>query len=380
MFQKLYVFTLSLAVVLVGLGATAQAQPEVPPVAGYDKGFFIRDAAGPFEFKIQGRVQVRFTYEGIEDATDEQNFSIPRARLTLSGKAFVPGLKYKFQSDFGKGFVSLKDFYVDYELAKGVVVRAGQFKRPFSRQQINSSSGLELVDRAITDAAFGAGREIGAMVHNNFDKSPEIEWAAGVFNGTTEKSKFSGVVDPMTGGVTGGKFTNVPKQVHPMVIARGGYNYGGIQGYEEADLEGGPMRLAVGAGVIVDFDADDTDDGELQGELDFVLKNQGFSLDGAFYAVSAQDGTSFGDQTYNRIGAHVQAGYVLDGKLQPAVRYALVDPDGPDNNVQEILGGLSVYFHEHNLKWQTDGGVEIAQIAGGTEKKFLARTQLQLSF
>ena len=63
----------------------------------------------------------------------------------------------------------------------------------------------------------------------------------GVFNGTGDKSTFSGSVDTMTGEVSG-KFSNVPSHFHPALVARVGINKNGIKGYREADLEGGSMR------------------------------------------------------------------------------------------------------------------------------------------
>ena len=146
------------------------------PAAGYNKGFFIQDQDGNFKVSIGNRVQSRFTYEGVDGinagGTDESQFSIPRARLTFKGHAFNPDLKFKFQTDYGKGFLTLKDFFVNYKLSSAVQLRVGQWKRPFSRQQINSSGKLALVDRSITDKQFGAGRDIGIALHNNYEKSP----------------------------------------------------------------------------------------------------------------------------------------------------------------------------------------------------------------
>ena len=54
-------------------------------------------------------------------------------------------------------------------------------------------------------------------------------------------------VDPMTGMGTIGTTTNtnVPSKFRPAVIGRVGINRGGIKGYQEADLEGGPLRFGV---------------------------------------------------------------------------------------------------------------------------------------
>jgi hypothetical protein len=72
---------------------------------------------------------------------------------------------------------------------------------------------------------------------------------------------------------------------------------------------------------------------------------------------------------------------MLAGIYQPALRVALVDPDGDDNNTTEITGGFSVYAFKHGFKWQTDVGALIGQVAGAdSTTDLLARTQLQLSW
>ncbi len=186
-----WVFGLILALaMLLTIPASADA------TSGYKKGFFISAEDGSSTLKINGRVQARFNYEGLEGidngADDEYQFSVPRARLTMGGHLWSKDLKYKFQTDFGKGGAALKDFYVDFKLMDDwIYFRTGQWKRPFSRQQLNSSARLEFVERALTDKAFGAGRDIGIALHSNA-KNDGFEYTVGLFNGTGDKGKFSG--------------------------------------------------------------------------------------------------------------------------------------------------------------------------------------------
>jgi phosphate-selective porin OprO and OprP len=385
------------------------AEKEGSPSLGYDGGFFIESSDERFELKINGRVQGRFAFESVEEhveapssgdepsdaATGEASatrrreedyaFSIPRARLKLKGHAFSEDLSYLMQVEFGKGFAYLKDYYVDAGLVSGKLhLRIGQYKRPFSRQQITSSGKLELVDRSITDKAFGAGRDIGLMFHNRPTKSPPFEWAIGVFNGTGEKPWFEGEVlvdtESGEGEVTKAEHTNVPDRFRPAAVARIGYNYGDLKGYSEADLEGGGPRFGIGASGIAEFDSDGDDDSSIRGEIDYVLKLHGFSTSGAFFAGSAQDGNDFQDQSFAALGFYTQAGFVFGDFIQPAVRYTIVDPDGEENGSQHILGSLSFYFFGHNVKWQTDGGAVLREVEAGDATDYMVRTQLQLAF
>ncbi len=351
----------------------------VEPVAGYSSGFFIRSNDEPFSLRINGRVQARYQHEAREGQdTNEAAFSIPRARLSLSGNAFAEELSYKFQVDFGKGFVALKDFYMDYAFNPNFRLRIGQYKRPFSRQQLNSSGRLELVDRSITDRAFGSGRDIGLMLHNGYTSSPTFEYAVGVFNGTGDKGRFSGGVDD--DGDVSGSFSNVPDVLNPTVAARIGYNYGGIRGYREADLEGGGFRAAVGMSAVADLDVDGSSDGTFAAELDFMVKVEGFSTSGGVYLGIEGGGTGVDAEPTQTIGGHVQASYMITDNIQPAFRFATIAPEGDENNTTEILGGISAYFYGHSLKWQTDAGAITRESADGETSEIAVRSQLQLSF
>jgi phosphate-selective porin OprO and OprP len=393
----------SLAALAYAGNASAQ---EAKPLAGYEKGFYIRDDKGLFELVVNARVQGRFAFtsaEAHETDTDgaalsatsreeTEQFSVPQARLKLSGHVFSERVGYQVQADFGnKGQPALITAYGDFALVPGALhLRAGEWERPFSRQQITSSGSFHLVDRAITDKAFGAGRDLGVALHNDYEKSPKLEWALGVFNGTGDKPWFVGDVSSTVnadGTVTStasskSSFTNVPDELKPAVVGRLGFNVGGIKGYSEGDLEGGPLRLAVAASAQASFDNDDTGAAGTRADVDFILKAHGFSLDGAVYVAAAEKegGSGFADQEYAAWGLHAQAGYVFAGHVEPVVRYALVDLDGDDNDTQELLGGVAAYFFKHNVKWITEAGPVLREDAAGDLTDFVLRTQVQLGF
>lgn len=361
-----------------------EAESEGEPASvGYDKGFFIKQ--GVNSLNIQGRVQPRFTHVEIKDAPNRDAFELARAQLYLKGTVYTKELSYKVQIDFGRGNTALKDFYFDYCIADDMLcIRPGQFKRPFSRQQIVSDANFEFVDRSITDRAFGGSRDIGLMLHDNYEKSPTFEYALGLFNGTGDRSSFSGSGSTdLTSGdteVTSGSFTNVPAMWKPALGLRLGYNYGEIKGYSEADLEGGGLRFGVAGSVESHFDVDDTDDSLVKMEADAIVKLEGLSLSGAIYRTSQQDGEGFGDRTTGDGGAHVQAGFVIAKLVQPVLRYGIVDPRHQhSNNIEEeFAAGLNFYFDKHDLKWQTDLTGLNHNDDDTTDWQF--RTQAQLTF
>jgi hypothetical protein len=357
------------------LEATGEpATPEEPATDatfGYDKGFYIEADTkdGFFSLKITSRVQVGMNVASTVDATDERNtnasFQISRARLSLDGHFFTKKIGYKFQTDFGRGFVALRDFYIDGEISDDTFVRAGQWKRPFSRQQINSSGRLELISRAITDGAFRNGRDIGVAVHNNYEKSPDLEWAIGVFNGVGQADRpvFSGEVDPDTGEVTG-SFSNVPSKLAPAVVARVGVNGGGIKGYSEADLEGGPLRYAAAVSVWGEGDYDDDGIMTQSAQADVLIKNEGLSATAAVYFALIQGDDDADDS--NLFGAHVQVGKVLGegtSRMQPAARYAIVKAKDGDPT-HEMTVGFGFWPYGHNFKILINAGARKVGDAG----------------
>lgn len=314
---------------------------------------------GKWSAAISGRVQTRLTFEhpGADGVDDEIAFSIPRARLKVGGNAFTEGLEYALQVDFGKGKASLKDYYVDYFVNPHFGVRIGQMKMPFSRQQLTSSGSQTFVDRAITDKAFTAGRDVGLYVLSDYEKS-NLEYAVGVFNGTGDNV--------------------VPSQFRPTVAARVGWHSDQMRGYKEADLEGGGFRWAVAGNAKINFDVktEEPRDESMQAGADFALKAHGFSATGAFYL--GMTGPTIGDLEMEAIGAHVQAGYVIKGVYMPAIRWSALMPEGDKNDVMEIQGAFNIFpFGSHNLKWTTDVTAVLPE-EGDTD--IVVRTQIQLAY
>ncbi len=335
--------------------------------------------------KIQGRVQSRLQmnkdFEGIGKKKTAA-FSIPRARLTFKGQAHSTAISYKFQTDFGKGFASLKDFFVDYKFGSSTTrLRVGQFKKPFSRQQLTSSSKLSLVDRSIVDKAMKNGRDIGLELHNAIGKHDGLEWAFGVFNGTGEKGVFSGRVDrDFTSGedmVINGTFSNVPDTFRPATVLRVGYNHGGIKGYSESDLEGGPLRYSLAIAAMFHAAGGDRDNLAHVG-ADFAIKSQGVAATGGIYL--AEQGSTFDEIDYSSLGTYLQTGILLGEKWEPAARVAVVHEEG-GTFVYEISAGLSLYEFGHAFTLQSDVSYLRTDYGeSGAKRDLRARTQLQLSF
>ncbi len=354
-------------VTLLSLSRVAAADPvdaqvSYDPGDGQSKGFVLATTDDQFALRFSAHIQPFLNITTTPDETTT-NIELKRARLWLDGNLWGSQIYYRFQSDFGKGNVTLKDFLFDVAVGTHTWLRVGQFKKPFSRQQITAYHRTELTDRAITDKAFGAGRDIGITLHNGYEKSPPWEWTIGVFNGTGDASTLQGVVvteddlGNVTGvDVSGAKFTNVPREFKPAVIARVGHNHGKLRGYSEGDLEGGPLRWGVGLSVQAEGDLDRNNKSNQKAELDYILKVQGFSSTGGLYGQTAQDGDSVYDQGKSLLGFHVQAGFMIAKRWQLAARYAAIGDTAiggtQPTDQQELSIGASFYGHRHDAKVQ----------------------------
>jgi hypothetical protein len=360
---------------------------DVQRTAGYRDGFFVRSEDGEYQLRLNGQLQVLFDYQGVDGLEDRVAFSLHRARLR-SWAQVGADLQFFVHFSGDEGVVGVRDAYLDYELPEGNVhIQAGQQRKPYSRQFIAESLRLALVERSITHIAFDAGRDLGVTVHNDYTRSPAVEYAVGVYNGRGALPSFTGEVqvDPASGlgRVDSTSESNVPNRFRPTVVARLGFNHGGGDGYSETDFHGGRARLGVAVGAQSHFDVEDDDDSGLLTNVDYYLKAYGFSTSGAVYLRWGQDplSTSFSDQLYQAAGMHIQASYLIGRLLEPALRYGRINRQGPDNDVREVTAAINIYARGHDLKLQTEAGALFSQAPGDqTRGDTRLRVQLQGAF
>lgn len=132
--------------------------------------------------KLSGFTQVRYTHwqEGID------GFRMRRARVGLKGE-ILKNINYRLQIDALKSPVLL-DAQIEIEFIPHARLRFGQFKVPFSLENLTSSSALDTINRSLTVEKLCPGRDIGAngrdigvAVNGQFSR---IECFLGVFNGS----------------------------------------------------------------------------------------------------------------------------------------------------------------------------------------------------
>jgi hypothetical protein len=370
----------------------------------YANGLSFKASDERYALRLQLRNQLRFeSTRATEDGSQfESHFLIPRARITIDGHAF--GKQNRIKVEIGLGdtgqFAFLRDLVIDKRLAAAPVwLRAGIWKRPFNRQEIVSDFASEFNERAITATFVGGGRGIGIGLHNDYERSPAgLEWALGVFNEFNGGEERPDLGTTCTQDMTSIDCTtpppnNFPDDFAPAVVVRAGWNHGGIKGYSEGDLEGGPLRFAIGGAYKIDLgnfakQAEESVAKNLSHgvQLDAMIKAHGLSVELGAYLMKLPASKASNRSADAQLGAFAQVGYfVMPRELQVAGRFAIApDAKTVDRNQIEARGAVNLYWEGHAWKWASDFGVLRTTGTDPTTMMtdnldFVFRTMLQLT-
>jgi phosphate-selective porin OprO/OprP len=159
----------------------AKAQDKAPIVAGWDKNHaFLRSADGRFETSIAGYAQLDF--RGYQAGIIPPNtFLIRRARLSLEGK-LEKYFDYKIEGDFADtANTILRDFYVRLHRLDELQLTFGQFRLPFSQEEMRSDNHQDFVERSLVNN-LAPSRSPGVMASGTFNNGA-FEYQVGAFNG-----------------------------------------------------------------------------------------------------------------------------------------------------------------------------------------------------
>lgn len=142
-------------------------------------------AAAGRKIKLSGYTQVRYR----QDESINDTFDIRRARLDFKSDV-TERFDYRLQVDFAGTSAKLLDATIGYKINPAAKLLLGQFKVPFSQENLISSPKLETINRSQAVEALVArgkdvignqnGRDTGIQVGGTVSS---FDYAAGVFNG-----------------------------------------------------------------------------------------------------------------------------------------------------------------------------------------------------
>lgn len=378
----------------------AESTPEATATGQFGKGFTLRAKDDSMSLNVRARVQVQaFAETRPEDPkTPEEErpdigFMVRRLRLALQGHVFSKDVRYYVQLGFSPRdqepdlLVPVRDAQIIWAGWRDLNVRFGQMKVPFNRERVISSSSLALVDRSNVNAELNLDRDIGVMLQSRdlFGLGHLLRYNLGLFGGDGRNR-----TTPNTGLLYAARIEVAP--------------FGKFDDdYSEADFSDSTKpRLAVGfAAAYSDstvrargtngdtFKAGTAD--YRHGAADAIFKWRGLSLQSEVLFRRASetvlervqsDGTLLQEYPRSAWGFMAQAGYLISGTLEPVVRYGEVRPLNASKVARdrEIGGGLSYYFHKHDLKIQGDYFRLLTDEPTGVVGRDRVRVQVQVYF
>jgi phosphate-selective porin OprO and OprP len=158
--------------------------------AGIDRGRpFIRSADGNMRFDVGGRIQVDFdrAEDGARTLTGAKlgsQFLVRRARLEVNGQ-FFQWIDFKIESDFTDS-QPLRDVYIDLKFLPELRLRGGQFKVPFSLEELTSDLHIDFVERSLVNE-LAPSFDRGVMGYGNVGQGV-VSYFVGGFNGSGQNT------------------------------------------------------------------------------------------------------------------------------------------------------------------------------------------------
>jgi phosphate-selective porin OprO and OprP len=371
----------------------AEKPPEKPVTYVEGRGLVFRTPDNLFEGSLGFNLQARYGHVDLDAAVgglDTNQFRVRRFKLFMNGFAFDPRLTWRVQLAFESNVANriLDDAWLGWKFADPVAIQMGQYKTPYSRQELYNDGVLQFPERSLATDAFKPSRDIGFMTFGSLGKGL-FTYQAGVFGGAGQ--------------------SNLRTTENVMPVVRLVANPIGTMGASEADIQNhAKPALSFGANGFVNTLRKLTDiafEAELNyagpagwlgrnvsrfqlGEevdieswgLDAQFKWCGFSLQAEGFWGQAKGQTS-GARVY-AYGWYAQAGYfILPEKLDLAGRYSYVDYNRSVSRggVSVISAATSYYFRRNSLKVVLDYSRTHRQRPSGqpaNDSAFIVQAQL----
>jgi phosphate-selective porin OprO/OprP len=143
----------------------------------------VKTSDGNYSAKLGGRLQWDYNYAELNGVADEDDFSVRRARLYLSGN--IKDWSYKVQFNVGNDNGGThEDLYIRYNgWGKQAVVTIGNQKEPFGLEQLESSKDISYLERSAVTEAYAPGRKEGILFSG---QRGAMTYALGVFEDDNE--------------------------------------------------------------------------------------------------------------------------------------------------------------------------------------------------
>ena len=377
-------------------------------MAGYTsgKGFMLASQDGGFTMRISGQLQTRWVMSHVGDAsTADSNqtdwgFQIRRAKVKFKGNVVDKTWRYTINGAFGSsGTFAFEEAMITHDFNDNLSVSIGQYKAPWTREELVSSSRQLAVERSLVNEYFNADRGVGLDVKYVTD-----DWSLQAAYNNGVKTAYTGSIGRNTSSAN-----NPTKWA---VQGRFQYKLSGDWG----DFKSFTSSLDDDEAVMIGFAGmGQSWNGQLDGAAsdaasvwgvtaDLSAKFAGISLFGAVVYQSFDSGTD--TDNANPWGVVAQAGYSLTeqwevfGRFSWANNKGVVDANAFGANPVQGEAKLAIitvganYFINSKVKFTADWGLNlndslegdwVSQTSNGwratdESDEWVLRAQLQLLF
>jgi len=384
--------------------------------AGWNEHFFLASPDGRFKLQLEGQLQIRFVWnrqKGPGDGT-RYGFENTRTKLTFRGHVFSPDTTYLIRGNFSReqltttnpggstdhgGVFQLQDAWIQQQLTHEWSIRAGQFKLPFTREELVSSERQLMVERSLINNSENLGRSQGVQI-DYYGDIYSISFAVsdgghdqlggfGTIAGTVPENTtaltllseyaFTGRVQWLIAGTWEqfSDFTSPIGETFGMML--------GVAGHYQVNQYG-----------TAAFARDEEQ--WMAYTVDLSMEWGGMNGFISWTHHYVDSGQVAGSGIVNVYGIVAQGGFYVTPKLELVGRFEAgrLTLDGNFNfsNLYLLTVGANYYFDGHDLKLSTDIGFSFSHIenvwdsdiagwivdAPGHEPQIVIRTQLQLLF
>ena len=388
------VLAICLSVFVVANAMAVSGSEEASPFSYGSKGIQYASADGNNFLWFGVRLQARYSNSEIDhdDAPGQPTESdtetkLNRGRLKLGGHLVTPRLTVYSEYDFSKD--QLLDLRVSYEIAKWFSIRAGQWKSEFNRERIDSSGAQQFVDRSIATPWFTIDRQKGIVASGRVGAGKALD-----------SSYWFG---RLSGAGRGGDLNDADG----LWMGRYQWNFTRrVLGFSQSDLErrekpaGSIASAAVsgksmftqfsgaGGGQLPGYEEGQPDQYRIRQALfETAWQYRGFSWQQELHWKEIKDKVANTEETI--VGGYAQAGMffseVWSGVPEPlefALRYAMVNPDGGDEDgiEREFILAANWFFKGHRNKLSADISRIVWQEVADDETETRFRFQWDVSF
>lgn len=330
-----------------------------------DRMFQIQSKDGRFSFKPYLMIQTTGNYnyyddEGLDKAYNQDNvansgFAVPYAILGFTGKAWDRVTYNVSINAAASGASILQQAWFDIRFTKGLSLKAGKFKTPFSSAYLTTlgetlmpTLPVSLTSTVImpytlnaVNPNIGTGFDLGVMLHGDMGKYFGYEF--GIFNGTGSSTN--------SATKTLSDDWHIPSLLYATRLAWTPFGKMPRTQGNSKMLHENKLEVAYSANINVEAESESTNDLRMGLEASW-LHNRWF-VGGEFYWMHVGFTKRMKvDDKFNYLGGYVQAGYFVSPQVQLAARYELFDRNGSstDGMLNVPAVGCNYFIKNTGLK------------------------------